>query len=323
MVNKALQLNGPTASTGHADIAITTHGSDWYFTVAAVMAFSTLVFWGLAFRKPRTQRLFYYITAGITMVSAIAYFTEGSNLGWVAIPVEWIRSDSKVRGFARQIFWVRYIDYFVTLPLILLNLLLTAALPWPTILYTILINWIMVVSLLVGTLVHSTYKWGYFTFGTVSYLFLAYTMLWSARQHAADLGGSIYRTYLKGACLVFFLWLLYPVAWGCSEGGNIIAPDSEAVFYGIIDILSKPVFGALLLWGHQDIELAHIGLDIRDVVNDTTNPRSDHHFGFSSARKVRLGSLGSLLRRKEKAAEAGAAAPSNGATNGAAENTAV
>ena len=31
-------------------------------------------------------------------------------------------------------------------------------------------------------------------------------------------------------------------AWGLADGGNVISPDSEMVFYGILDVLAKPVF---------------------------------------------------------------------------------
>jgi len=36
--------------------------------------------------------------------------------------------------------------------------------------------------------------------------------------------------------------MLYPVCWGLSEGSNTISPTSEMVFYGILDLLSGPVF---------------------------------------------------------------------------------
>jgi bacteriorhodopsin len=55
-----------------------------YYTVCAIMTLSTFAFLGLGYTKPRTHRAFHYITAGVTMVAAIAYFTMGSNLGWVA-----------------------------------------------------------------------------------------------------------------------------------------------------------------------------------------------------------------------------------------------
>lgn len=73
------------------------------------------------------------------------------------------------------------------------------------------------------------------------------------------LGPDISRTYLICGVWTIFLWFLYPIAWGLSEGGNVIAPDSEAVFYGILDICAKPVFGALLLWGHRNIDPARLG----------------------------------------------------------------
>lgn len=310
MGNRALEINGDNAASGHADIHITVRGSDWYFTVTSVMGFFAVIFWALSLRRTRNQRLFYYLAAAICLVSGIGYFTEASNLGWTAIPVEWQRSSSKVSGTARQIFWVRYIDYFVTSPLILLTLSLSAAFPWPTILYTMFISWVMVVSFLVGALVQSTYKWGYFAFATVSYLFIAYTILFSAREHAAQLGGSIYRTYLSSGALIVFLWLLYPIAWGCSEGGNVIAPDSEAIFYGVIDLLAKPVFCALIVFGHQDLDIANLGIQVGRTT-ETPAPAAAHTngHGFTSSARSRLGSL---LRRKEKAMEAGEA----GATNG-------
>ena len=81
------------------------------------MFVSTAAFAGLSFTKPRSHRVFHYITAGITLVASIAYFTMGSDLGQVPIPVEFIRSNSKVSGTMnnqnREIFYVRYVDWFV------------------------------------------------------------------------------------------------------------------------------------------------------------------------------------------------------------------
>ena len=78
------------------------------------MSVATFVFLGLSFTKPRTHRLFHYITALITMVAAIAYFTMGSNLGFTPIKVEFPRSNPRVHGTYREIFYVRYIDWYVS-----------------------------------------------------------------------------------------------------------------------------------------------------------------------------------------------------------------
>lgn len=47
-----------------------------------------------------------------------------------------------------------------------MDLLLTAGLPWPTILWTIFLDEVMIVTGLVGALVKSRYNWGknYFPF---------------------------------------------------------------------------------------------------------------------------------------------------------------
>lgn len=105
-------FNYPAAS----DINITTRGSDVYWAVCAIMTVSSFVFIGLSFTIARPKRIFHYITAAITMVAAIAYFTMASNLGYAAIPVEFVRTRPNVAGFTREIFYVRYIDWFVTTP---------------------------------------------------------------------------------------------------------------------------------------------------------------------------------------------------------------
>lgn len=83
-----------------------------------MMFVSTLVIMGMSFTKPRSHRIFHYITAAITLVAAIAYFTMGSDLGMTPIAVEFPRPNNpKVSGSGnnhnglREIFYVRYIDW--------------------------------------------------------------------------------------------------------------------------------------------------------------------------------------------------------------------
>ena len=47
---------------------------------------------------------------------------------------------------------------------------------------------------------------------------------------------------MRGAGILSFLWLLYPICWGLSEGGNRITSDGEMVFYGILDLFTMPFF---------------------------------------------------------------------------------
>lgn len=47
--------------------------------------------------------------------------------------------------------------------MLLLDLLLTGGIPWPTILWTIFLDIFMIITGLVGALVKTRYKWGMYT----------------------------------------------------------------------------------------------------------------------------------------------------------------
>ena len=274
--NQALSVNDVVGR--QADLEITTRGSDWYFTVCTVMGVTTLIVMAFSFHKPQAERVFHYLTAGITAVACVAYFAMGSNLGQVPIEAEFQRPLRAMAG-TREIFYARYIDWVVTTPLLLLDLLLTAGVPTHTILATLLADEIMIVTGLVGALTRTTYKWGFWTFGMAAFFFIVYELLWDARRHANHLGGAPREAYHTCGVYLVFIWFLYPIAWGLSEGGNLIHPDSEAVFYGVLDLLAKPLFGAILLFEHRGILASDLGLNFggRPRSGLTTGVGGAHH----------------------------------------------
>jgi len=144
--NNAPEINPNIVNDKEVDIAQTVRGSDFYYAICAVMGAVALGVIGPSYAKPRTDRIFFYITAAINMTACIAYFTMGSNLGWTPIDVEWHRSEGIVAGRNRQIMYVRYIDWFITTPLLLMDLLLKAGMPWPTIVWTIFLDEVMIVT---------------------------------------------------------------------------------------------------------------------------------------------------------------------------------
>lgn len=275
MANDAIMVNSVVGQ--RPDLEITDHGSDWLFTVCAIMGASTLIFMGLAFTKPQTERLFHYITAAITCTACIAYFAMGSNLGEVPIQAEFVRpySSQVFAAGTREIFYARYIDWVITTPLLLLDLMLTAGMPTSTILATMFADEVMVVTGLIGALTQTTYKWGFFTIGCVAFFFVVYEILIDGRRHAAALGGAPKKAFNLGGVWLIGLWFLYPIAWGLCEGGNVIHPDSEAIFYGILDVLAKPGFGFLLILLHRNISAAELGLHIRQPGQGL--PRTEKH----------------------------------------------
>lgn len=102
--------------------------------------------------------------------------------------------------------------------------------------------------------------------------YIVYQLAWEARIHANHVESDVGRVFLACGSINLIVWMCYPIAWGVCEGRNIIAPDSEAVSYGILDLLAKSVFGTILLWGHRNIDLARLGLRIKDVTEGPVYP---------------------------------------------------
>lgn len=73
-------------------------------------------------------------------------------------------------------------------------------------------------------------------------------------------GGVVRSGYVRSSGFLSFLLLLYPIAWGLSEGGNLLSPNGEMIFYGILDLLAGPVFLFLFLWGLRSVDYTTFGL---------------------------------------------------------------
>lgn len=66
-----------------------------------------------------------------------------------------------------------------------------------------------VVSLLIGALIESDYKWGFYVFALLSLVYIAYHVLSPARASARLLGLDWGRTYTRAAGLLVFVVALY------------------------------------------------------------------------------------------------------------------
>jgi len=253
MANDALNLNPP-----NADIHISTHGSDWLWAAFSVFAFSLLVMFVLDFTRPRGTRLFHQIAIIILTTGSLAYFSMASDLGATPIPVEF-RGDGS--DPTRQIWYVRYIQWFITFPLLLLEVLLTTGLSLSDILTTLFMAITLVVSGLVGALVHSTYKWGFFTFGAVALFYIWYVLLWHGSQTTFAANGIFRSSFVLAASYISFMLLTYPICWALSEGSNVITPTSEMIWYGILDIITGPVFLFFFVFQLSKVEYSTFGLN--------------------------------------------------------------
>lgn len=294
--NEALRVN-PTV----ADIDITTHGSDFLWAVFSVMAATGLgtMIWSL--KLSRGERAFHYLSAAILATASVAYFSMASDLGATPVTVEFTNyGPAEVNGArpTRSIWYARYIDWTITTPLLLLEILLVSGLPLSTIFVTIFFDLVMIITGLIGALVQSTYKWGYYTMGCVAMFYVFWVIYGPGLKSAAHLGDDFKKAYLYSSLLLTVLWTLYPIAWGLADGSNTISPDGEMVFYGVLDLLAKPVFALFHMFALRKCNYSSLHLK-SGKFSDYEDLAGNH------ARAIEAG----------KASEAGLAG-SNGTVNG-------
>ena len=230
------------------------------WAVFAIMMFTDAVvfFWHLTL--PRGQRVFHQLALFVLSTASIAYFCMASDLGGTPIAVEFQHANGFPIGTTRAIWYVRYIDWVITTPALLLTLVLATGLPLSDIITLVYFDLVMIITGLVGALVQSTYKWGFYVFGCVALFYIWWVLAGPARTSAGVLGADYKRAYTMSAGILSFLWLLYPIAWGLADGGNVITPDSEMIFYGILDVLAKPVFTMIHLFSLSRLDLSLLQL---------------------------------------------------------------
>lgn len=186
------------------------------------------------------------------LVGSVTYFAQASDLGCIALV-------DTAHNTTRQIFYARYINWTVSFASWALALGLLSGVSWTTIILNIFCAWYWVLTYLVAALVTTDYKWGFFAFGTFAYITLAMSTLNESREAAERLG--IVRDYMTLSLFVNILWICYPIAFGLSDGGNVIHVTGGFVFFGVLDVLLGPVACSLFVlmtrkWDYKKLNLA-------------------------------------------------------------------
>lgn len=85
----------------------------------------------------------------------------------------------------------------------------------------------------------------------------AHLIFHTGRNEFPSPTGRTHGAFLGTALLLSFIWTIYLIIWPFTDGGNVISPTGEVVWYGIVDLLAGPVFLAFFLWTHRDVELGY------------------------------------------------------------------
>ncbi|KAI6092736.1 family A G protein-coupled receptor-like protein [Hypoxylon rubiginosum] len=233
--NEALDVNPPQGNE-----ELTTHGSDWLWAVFGLYMLFFFIFFATSFFAKSGEKIFHYLFTIALLVGSLTYFAVASDLGWEVITV----ADSKpsyANGgvWTRQVFWVEYVNWVVSFPVIVISLGLLSGISWASIVFNVFLSWTWVITLLVSAFTGTRYKWGFFAIGCLAWFILAFNTLFYGVAGAKRVG--VARDYIILAGYLNFFWMIYPIAWGIADGGNKIGVTPGYIFYGILDLCVVPV----------------------------------------------------------------------------------
>jgi len=204
--------------------------------------FATVVFLGITVLNDKPKNaLFNYLATSIVAISALAYLVEA--LGNTEMDT------------VRPLLWIRYAQWATNTPMIILGLGLLAGVTYTEAFFTTVLSSITTAALFAAAIssgYHAT--WPIYVFGIVAALPVVYQVLfvWAARAVSAP--SATAKTYALLAWFSFFISIGYAVNWGTAEGGKVQTSDQEVITYTVLDILSRVVFGFVLLFVPNAIE---------------------------------------------------------------------
>lgn len=138
-----------------------------------------------------------------------------SSSGGTAIHILYHGYLPNPRSLTRQIFYVKWVEYTITVPLTILLLLLPTAIPLADLLLALFVSAATIIfGGLISSLIASTYKFGAFVIGVGLWFWLLGHMWTVGLRSARHLGGDILRRYMMLLAYISFFWSLYAVAWG-------------------------------------------------------------------------------------------------------------
>ena len=272
--NRAISVNPPDDYIG---VHITTRGSDWLWSAMSLFGALTVLNFAVYLFLVRSalKRITFLIPFINNLIMAITYFTYASNLGYTGIATEWTGHTKADDGkWVRQIFYAKFVGWFLCWPglLLLFEIDTTTFRPLRDFFENVvhfllkfwgklLCAWVWTIGLLIGALIRSTYKWGYFTFavvGQLTCLALVAGSLFLLMGYSFEAGAKARWSLLL--LLWALAWLTQTINWGLSEGSNRIQPDSEAVWAGVVDLINfgliPTVLAFVLLFGSSESLLA-------------------------------------------------------------------
>jgi len=171
------------------------------------------------------------INAGIvTTIASLAYLAMATGHGFV------------IKCNGRAFYYARYIDWFFTTPLLLLDCLVIAGTGFSSMAVSFMITFdiLMIAAGLIGELIEDSFRWAFFGFGMLFFIPIIWYLCRADGSDGQMCGATegalpVQRVAQQVIFMTWFLWMFYPIVWVlCNTGGTAITGASYShASYGV------------------------------------------------------------------------------------------
>uniref|UniRef100_A0A061RSZ0 H 2-mkate-hbetabr n=1 Tax=Tetraselmis sp. GSL018 TaxID=582737 RepID=A0A061RSZ0_9CHLO len=215
-------------------------GSAALWTAFGILVTSSVVFYILLLFQPVGRRIFHVYTFTITATASVCYLLMSVQQGYKIVGV-------------RPVYWIRYVDWLVTTPLILLDLGTLISIDHDNIVLLIFLDLLMILSGAVGSFVGNWQNLFFWGAGMLFYILIVFEVFSAIRFLSNRISVKVKNLYLLLATSTVSVWSMYPIVWLLADGLNIMPVDLETILYALLDISAKCAFGFVLLLSREAV----------------------------------------------------------------------
>jgi len=195
----------------------------------------------------QSHAVYYATLAGVTGIAAVAYLLMALGYGTVS-----------TGGAELDI--VRYVDWLLTTPLLILYLGLLVRPPRRVLAGLIGIDVVIIAGGIVAAATTGTVSWVAFGVAGAAFLALVYGLLVSLSRSASAESDRVRAVFGTLRNITVVLWTLYPVVWLLGTTGfGLVTPSTEMLVFVYLDIVSKVGFVVVAVAGADALEYLGAG----------------------------------------------------------------
>jgi sensory rhodopsin len=212
----------------------------WLWVGAVGMALGTVPP-AYKFLTDAESRGYTAVLALVTGIAAVAYALMAQGYGSIAVG-------------GSSVAVVRYADWLVTTPLMVLYLGLLARSGLRIYGLLVVTDVVVIVSGVVAASVDGTARYAAFAVGVVAYLVLVYLLVRTLPRGADFQSGDVVATFTTVRNLTVVVWTLYPIVWILAPTGlGLLLPDTQVLVLTYLDLVSKVGFVVVAVGGLQSV----------------------------------------------------------------------